>query len=423
MFIRYRSKTPPPAATGPVLGHTPSLKYQPLTRADRKTDEHLQEMIRFRERTGDPHPDLPTAPAGIREMTGEEAAATRLFRERYFMTGREANIEGSRWDFERHEFYQTYRREGDDIVANQDRLVMGGFNFVEPQSGRFPAGTRIDIHSHPDMKHPSNAIPSDLDQRVAHQLRTNALHRPGTRMSGAIMYYPPLDTFFAYSGELTGRRKRPEFHELADPFPLSYRPDVPDLKRARMRVPDAPRSYIAYHPDSHRPFAEVPSRATFTPPVPGPAPRDGMLSPSFPQRRALSADSRPLMDGIEVTAEIPLQHPQPRRAGIPQMPNFPGEDDSASFPRDKSASQQNAPGLRRRDTPIPRRRETSAPFSVAGGDLRGRPGFAEFHPYQPSLPERESAPPDPGNARAALRGPNHLPNPWHAWPHQHRKPE
>ncbi len=334
MFIYTRPKTPPPQPTGPVLGHTPSLKYQPMTKADRKTDERLQEMIQYREKKGEAHPDLPTEPAGTREMTAEEAAATRLFRERYFMTGREANITGNRWDFERHEFYQTYRREGQEIVANQPELIMGGFNFIPPQSGRFPPGTRIDIHSHPHQKHPSNAIPSDLDQRVAHQLRTNALHRPGTSISGAIMYYPPEDTFFGYTGELTGRRKRPEFHELVDTFPMGYRDGTPDLRRARMRVPEAPLTqYLAYNPALHAP-REIPDRGTHTPDAPRPA--ADRLAPAAPQRRAYSADGRPRegvpSGGTQIFAEIPLQHPRPRRPGeVPDVPRLTRKDTPAPF--------------------------------------------------------------------------------------------
>jgi hypothetical protein len=249
MFIRNHSRSPAPHSPQPQkpLTHTPSLSYQAKTPADLKTDEHLQEMVRYRERKGEPHPDLPLRPAGSRQMTPDEAAATRLFRERYFETGRKSDIEGSRWDFDRHEYCQTYRREGEEIVANQADMIVGGFNYVAPQSGRFPPGTRVDIHSHPNLRSKHNGMPSDLDQRVAHQLRTNALHRPGTQISGAIMYYPPKDVFYGYTGELVGLRKRPEFHELVDTLPMTHG-GAPDISRMRLRVPSAPRQYLAYNP-------------------------------------------------------------------------------------------------------------------------------------------------------------------------------
>ena len=459
MFIRPNSRSPAPPSPNPsqALVHTPSLKYQPLTKADRKTDEHLQEMVRYRERKGQPHPDLPTKPAGAREMTGEEAAATRLFRDRYLRTELEANMNGTRGDFDRHEYCQTYRREGDEIVANRDGFIVGGFNYVAPQSGRFPPGTRVDIHSHPNMAHPANAMPSDLDQRVAHQLRTNALHRPGTMMSGAIMYYPPTGKFFGYSGELTGFRKRPEYHELIDTLPETH--TTSDYARARLRVPDAPpRRYIPYHPDYHRPeeslaaSSPAPVPATRPIPIPGAStrafPRGGPSSGSAPDqglpdwplapsslsprmlpadnggfkaytppdpsawsRRAVSADSRiPAADLPVVPAATGIVHqPKPRRAAdikaMPPLPQWealtgPLEDLSLDDHRGRSGFGEPSGSIIRRNRVVQRSQDGSRgprPASIAGNP-----------PLSPSsLPKDIDAP-------ASLRpdGARPLPNPW-----------
>jgi hypothetical protein len=301
------------------LGPTPSLKYLPASKADARQDETLLEMIRYRERTGHPHPALPLGPTGTRTMTCEEAAATRLFRERYFMAARESDIAGTRFEFDRREYCQTYRREGEDMIPNQPELIVGGFNFVAPQSGRFPPGTCVDIHSHPNVKSPANAIPSDLDQRVAHQLRTNALHRPGTRLDGAIMYYPPADTFYAYTGEFEGPGKRLVFRELIDPYPLGY-VGAPRLSRSRLRLPGSP--YKPYRPPAGRGDSPSPRRAPREE-APAREARLERLSVAPWEEWERGRPGAPADETRVRYVTAPLAHPKPRRPAD-NRPGLPG---------------------------------------------------------------------------------------------------
>ena len=251
------------------LPRTPSLDYLPLTKDDKKVEKYYQGLIKHRSKTGQPHADLPMQPAGKRLMTDEEAAATRIFKAQH------ARVP----DADSREYQQTYRREGDEMVANQDGLIPGGPNFVEHQPGMYPPGSRIDIHSHPDIVQPKNAVPSDLDYKTANQLRTNALHRPGTDLSGAILYYPPKDVFYGYSGERTGPNRTPEFHELVDPFPKSTAPHVGQDPPLRLRIsdvtspprppspsgsyPPGTRIQIHSHPVTDEGFNAVPSLSDF----------------------------------------------------------------------------------------------------------------------------------------------------------------
>ncbi|MDB5106029.1 MAG: hypothetical protein JWP91_3718 [Fibrobacteres bacterium] len=182
---------------------TPSLEYKPQTKVDKRDAAYYRSIRAFRDQTGFIHPDIPMQPAGRRLMTPDEAAATLIFRDHH-----------DRVDDPQVEYLQTYRREGGEIVANQDQLIRGGHVHVDNVPGLYPPGSRIDIHSHPDVDRPLNAVPSDADYLHAQQVRTNALHREGTEMTGGIMYYPPTRTFFGYTGERVGPGMRPEFHEL-----------------------------------------------------------------------------------------------------------------------------------------------------------------------------------------------------------------
>jgi hypothetical protein len=219
---------------------TPSLEYKPKTKDDKQVAGYYQNIRAHHNRTNTIHPDMPLGPAGSRAMTPDEAAATRIFKDQH-----------DRVPDTQVEYMQTYRREGDEIVANQQGLIQGERTRVGGVSGLYPPGSRIDIHSHPDVHKLTNSIPSDLDYLHAHHARTNKLHRPGTEMDGAIMYYPPTQTFFGYTGERVGPQRRPEFLELRDPFP-SQGMDPNRAPIDRMRVPDgslppAPGSVPAAH--------------------------------------------------------------------------------------------------------------------------------------------------------------------------------
>lgn len=208
----------------PAPPRSPSLEYLPRTTADRKRDVKLGSLLPHRETFGEFHPDMPHHPANSRPMTGEEAAAARDFKARYEALGRSAERAGERDRFDALEYKQTYRREGDQIAPNQPGLIFGSEWGIRRQPGLYPAGTVVDIHSHPNIPRPGNNIPSETDHRSAHQVRTNALNREGTDLNGCLMYDPVSDAFFGYSGAPSGPRGQLEYQRLYDPFPAPVDP-------------------------------------------------------------------------------------------------------------------------------------------------------------------------------------------------------
>lgn len=284
--MRLPWKTTPRA-----LSPTPSLSYKPATKQDKKADKQLAAMHQHREKTGTLHPDVPLYPSGRRPMSGEEAAATRIFKDRYQALGLEAAEAGVADVFRNREYGQTFRRDGGDMVANQQHLRVGERTSIGPEPGMFPPNTRMEIHSHPDIALPLNAIPSDLDHRSAHQQRTNALHRPGTEISGALLYYPPTDTFLSYTGALTGPRNAPEFQELFDPFPPS-RLSTGSMPLSRLPIPDAPSNFQGRDkPLPPLPPGAPPTRAPASGPVPGSAPSGARpSSPTASEASSLRAE-------------------------------------------------------------------------------------------------------------------------------------
>lgn len=219
-FKAFLRPAPPPP-------RSPSLEYLPATVADRKRDLALGSMYPLRRATGVFHPDLPLHPDGYRPMTENESRAARDFKARYQALGREAEAAGRRDRFDALEYKQTYRREGDAIVANQPGLIAGTEWGIPRQSGLYPAGTVVDIHSHPNIPRPGNDIPSETDHRSAHRARTNALHRPGTSLDGCLMYDPITDAFFGYTGAPAGDRGKLAYHRLYDPFPAPGQGNAP----------------------------------------------------------------------------------------------------------------------------------------------------------------------------------------------------
>lgn len=203
----------------PSLPRTPSLEYLPQTRTDRKRDVSLGGMLPHRQETGAFHPDMPLHPANSRPMSEAESAATRDFKARYEALGRSADQAGAKDRFDSLEYKQTYRREGDAILPNQPELIRGTEWGIHRQPGLYPAGTVVDIHSHPNLPRTGNDIPSETDHRSAHRVRTNALNREGTNLNGCLMYDPVSDAFFGYTGAPTGPRGQLEYQRLYDPFP------------------------------------------------------------------------------------------------------------------------------------------------------------------------------------------------------------
>ena len=220
----FRPNAPPP------LQRTPSLDYEPRNLEARKRDLHLGSLYPLRRAVGDFHPDMPLHPAHTRPMSEDEALATRDFKARYQAKAVAAEQRGFKPAFDALEYKQTYRREGERLVPNQHDFIVGTEWGIPRQPGLFPAGTRVDIHSHPNIPRPGNNIPSEADHRSAHRNRTNALNRPGTDLPGAIMYDPVSDVFFGYTGEPTGRTGGLEYQRLYDPFPA---PAGPQTARAR----------------------------------------------------------------------------------------------------------------------------------------------------------------------------------------------
>ena len=165
-----------PNPTAP-LHRTPSFDYDPKTLADRKRDLQLGAMYPLRRATGGLHPDMPLHPSQTRPMSREEAEATRDFKARYQAKAESAAGRGFKPAFDALEYKQTYRREGDAVIANQTDLIVGTPWGIKHQLGLFPAGTCVDIHSHPNVPRPGNNVPSEVDHRSAHRNRTNALDR------------------------------------------------------------------------------------------------------------------------------------------------------------------------------------------------------------------------------------------------------
>ncbi len=195
------------------------MDYEPVTKEARKRDLHLGAMFPLRRATGKFHPEMPTYPARTRPMTRDEADATRDFKARYQAKSDAAEARGFKPAFDALEYKQTYRREGDRMLANQPGLIVGTDWGIPHQPGLYPPGTRVDIHSHPNIPRLGNDIPSEADHRSAHRNRTNALNRPGTQLDGSLLYDPVSDAFFGYSGEPSGRHGGLEYARLYDPFP------------------------------------------------------------------------------------------------------------------------------------------------------------------------------------------------------------
>lgn len=146
------------------------------------------------------HSATPADPSGTRPMTPMESEAASDFKARYEALGNSAEARGFKPAFDALEFRQTYRLVGDGAIANQEELIVAtpwGFRL---QSGRYPPGTCVGIHSHANLPRPGNA-----------------LHPPGTALAGSIIYDPVGDAFFRYSGGASGPGGGLEYAGLHDP--------------------------------------------------------------------------------------------------------------------------------------------------------------------------------------------------------------
>ena len=148
-------------------------------------------------------------PAGVKEMTREQAAATTLFKnnlEAFDPTGILRGI---------GEFGQAFRRDGDAMAANNDiHYMVGGAMFMPP--GSYVPETSQVIHSH--LLEPShiNNYPSDADYYAAY---VGTKGNTGN-LKGETMYHPQSGKFYYYEPKLDPATGHPVFHELVNPFDM-----------------------------------------------------------------------------------------------------------------------------------------------------------------------------------------------------------
>ena len=146
-------------------------------------------------------------PAGIKEMTPEQAAATTLFKnniEAYDPSGVLRAI---------GEFGQSYRPEAGGIAANADiHYMVGGAMYLPPASFR-PETTQM-IHSHPQDPSHINNYPSDADYYHAYF----ASKGNSNDLKGEIIYHPGSAKFYWYEPRLEEGASFPKFYELVNPY-------------------------------------------------------------------------------------------------------------------------------------------------------------------------------------------------------------
>lgn len=146
-------------------------------------------------------------PAGSKEMTAEQAAATTLFRnniDAYDPTGGLRAI---------GEFGQSFRPEGGGVSANADiHYMVGGAMYLPPASFR-PETTQM-IHSHPQDPTHINNYPSDADYYHAYF----ASKGNSNDLKGEIIYHPGSAKFYWYEPKLEQGSSFPNFYELVNPY-------------------------------------------------------------------------------------------------------------------------------------------------------------------------------------------------------------
>lgn len=169
-----------------------------------------------------------SVPAGIKEMTPEQAAATTLFKnnmEAFDPTGllRAAG-----------EFGQSYRPEAGGVAANADLHYMTGGAMYMPAASFRPETSQM-IHSHPNDPGHKNDYPSDADHYHAYL----ATKGNGGNLKGETFYHPGSDKFYWYEPKLEPGAFYPKFYELVNPY--AQPPHTGSLEGHR-RLPD-PSTY------------------------------------------------------------------------------------------------------------------------------------------------------------------------------------
>ena len=147
-------------------------------------------------------------PAGIKEMTPEQAAATTLFKRNLEAFDPSGFLRGI------GEFGQAFRPEGGGMTANTDiHYMLGGAMFMPPGSYR-PETSQV-IHSHPVEPSHINNYPSDADYYAAYF----GSKGNGGNLKGETMYHPESGKFYYYEPKLNAFGS-PEFHELVNPYDM-----------------------------------------------------------------------------------------------------------------------------------------------------------------------------------------------------------
>jgi hypothetical protein len=190
--------SPQPAPVAPT--HPPWLRPDSPTLRALQTNRDLEDILQLTLGSN--------VPAGVKEMTREQAAAATMFKNNMDALDPTGLLRSM------GEFGQSYRPEGNGLVANAPIHYMVGGAMFQPPASYHPGTTQM-IHSHPDMPGYKNDYPSDADYLHAY------FATQGNRgaLQGEMFYHPGSDKFFAYEPKVDSTGY-PRFHELVNPYDM-----------------------------------------------------------------------------------------------------------------------------------------------------------------------------------------------------------
>jgi hypothetical protein len=159
----------------------------------------------FRRVPTQPGPACPRTPAGIKEMTPDQAAASQLFRQNLNAVDPTGVLR------RRGGFGQAYSRFGNHMVANSPMRHEPGGSVNVPPRYHAPGTTQI-IHSNPGPGGP----PSAADYFSAYVQSLGGHHGVQVEM----LYHHGEDKFYGYDGKADPATGQPSFHELVNPYDM-----------------------------------------------------------------------------------------------------------------------------------------------------------------------------------------------------------
>lgn len=160
------------------------------------------------EQSGGPY-YLPEEPAGLRAMNPEQAACAEMFRNN-IKASDPTGVLGNNG-----EFTQTFRREGDKVVANGPlRYFPGNRSFIPDED---LAGASQFFHSHPRAPHhPDRSFPSYQDYLTHYILAQD----PSNTVKSGMIYHPHTDTFQEFKGKIDPETNLPKYKEAVNLYPM-----------------------------------------------------------------------------------------------------------------------------------------------------------------------------------------------------------